>query len=174
MQSTAPTLTQVLTLARNLSTATDWATIEALTTSLDADIKAVTWGALTQVDRDRILALKAAQTPQFNTAQCISDLRMCQLYGAVEAVLEPLTAQQRLDVMAGCDGRLTARIEVLRSNWDEFPAFDYPEGCDLSPFRFWVKMNTPQPQPTVLPVTTAAPRSPRYRWVGGVRQSQCV
>jgi hypothetical protein len=144
MQSTAPTLTQVLTLARNLSTATDWATIEALTTSLDADIKAVTWGALTQVDRDRILALKAAQTPPFSTAQCVSDLRQCQLYGAVEAVLEPLTARQRFEVMARCDDRLTARIEVLRSNWDEFPVFDYPEDCGISPLRYWVRLNEQQ------------------------------
>jgi hypothetical protein len=144
MQPTPAHLNQVLTLARSLSTATDWATIATLTTGLDPETKAITWGTLTPADRNRILALKAAQTPQFNTAQCVSDLRQCQLYGAVEAVLEPLTARQRFEVMARCDDRLTARIEVLRSNWDEFPIFHYPKDCGISPLRYWVRLNEQQ------------------------------
>jgi hypothetical protein len=140
MQSTAPTLTQVLTLARNLSTATDWATIKDLTNDLDPDIKTIAWGALTQVDRDRILALKPP-APGFDPAQCVQVLRGCPLYFYVQDVLDPLTEAQRSEVMALCDPKLTRYIETLRSNWDEFPAFDYPEGCELSPFRYWVRLN---------------------------------
>jgi hypothetical protein len=144
MTPTPAQLNQVLTLTRSLSTATDWPTIEALTTSLDADIKAIAWGALTQVDRDRILSLKAAQAPIFDPAQCVQALWGCPLYFYVQDVLEPLTAEQRAEVIALCDPKLTRYIETLQSNWDEFPAFDYPEGCDLSPFRFWVRLNEQQ------------------------------
>ncbi len=141
MQATSPTLTQVLTLARSLSTATDWVTIEALTTGLDADIKAIVWGALTQVDRDRIRGLKTTQAPEFDAAQCVAKLRQCPLYFYVEDILAPLSSSQRREVLALCDGRLRGWIEQLRSNWDEFPAFDYPEGCELSPLQYWVRSN---------------------------------